>query len=271
MSVLPDEAPRTAAVTGANGTLGQAFTRGLAEAGYRVFMLVRSVDVAERQAAGYRAEGLPVEVVACDVLDRAAMDAAAEEVVRRAGHVDVLVNCAGGNQPGATVGPDASVFDLDVEALRGVTDLNLLGTVLPSLAFAKPMARRGRGAIVNVSSMAAALPLTRVAGYSAAKAAVDNFTRWLAVELATKHGEGLRVNAIAPGFFLAEQNRALLTHDDGSLTDRGQTIVSQTPMRRFGRPEELVSTLLWLCDPASAFVTGVVVPVDGGFSAFSGV
>ena len=212
-----------------------------------------------------------MRVVRCDVMSKEEMAKAAADVMADAGRVDVLVNCAGGNQAGATVMPDASVFDLSVEAFKQVTDLNLQGTVIPSLAFAKHMAQSGKGAIVNVSSMAAALPLTRVVGYSAAKAAVDNFTRWLAVELAQKHGEGLRVNAIAPGFFLAEQNRTLLTKPDGSLTARGETIVSQTPMGRFGRPEELISTLLWLCDPASSFVTGIVVPVDGGFSAFSGV
>lgn len=258
-------------MTGAGGTLGTAFTRGLAEAGYTVYMLARNMEAARQQASDYRDEGLAVHAVECDVLDRAVMERAAAEVLAAAGQVDVLVNCAGGNMPGATVGPDGSIFDLEVEAMRRVSDLNFMGTVIPSLAFAKAMTERGEGCIVNISSMSAALPLTRVMGYSAAKAAVDNFTRWMAVELASKYGEGLRVNAIAPGFFLAEQNRELLTNADGSLTDRGETIISQTPARRFGRPEELVSTLLWLCDPGSAFVTGIVVPVDGGFSAFSGV
>ncbi len=262
---------RVVAMTGASGTLGSAFTRGLAGAGYSVYMLARNLAKAEAQAVAYRGEGLSVQAVECDALDRPSMERAAAQVVARAGRVDVLVNCAGGNLPGATVGPDASIFELDEDDLRGVTDLNFMGTVIPSLAFAKTMVERKAGTIVNVSSMSAQLPLTRVMGYSAAKAAVDNLTRWLAVELATKYGEGLRVNAIAPGFFLAEQNRRLLTEEDGSLTARGETIIGQTPARRFGRPEELVSTLLWLCDPGSAFVTGVVVPVDGGFSAFAGV
>ena len=262
---------RVAAITGANGTLGFAFTRGLAAAGYAVYMLVRRVEETRTLAEPLRDAGLRVEVVGCDVLDRDAMERALEAVVEDAGRVDVLVNCAGGNQAGATVMPEAAVFDLSVEALRQVTDLNLLGTMIPSLVFAEAMSQQGSGCIVNVSSMAASQPLTRVVGYSAAKAAVDNFTKWLAVELARKYGAGLRVNAIAPGFFLADQNRRLLTEEDGSLTARGQTIVSQTPMGRFGEPEELLSTLLWLCDPASSFVTGIVVPVDGGFSAFSGV
>ena len=167
--------------------------------------------------------------------------------------------------------PDQSVFDLSIEQFRKVNDLNLVGTVLPSIAFAKPMVKQGKGCIINVSSMAALLPLTRVVGYSASKAAVDNFTRWMAVEMATKYGEGIRVNAIAPGFFIADQNRSLLLNEDNSLTARGETIISQTPMKRFGEPDDLISTILWLCDDRSSFITGIVVPVDGGFSAFSGV
>ena len=192
-------------------------------------------------------------------------------MLEKAGRVDILINGAGGNRPGATVGPQDSVFNLSVKDFRQVNDLNLVGTVIPSLAFAEPMVAAGAGCIVNISSMAALLPITRVVGYSAAKAAVDNFTRWLAVELAQKHGEGVRVNAIAPGFFIADQNRSLLLNEDGSLTKRGETIISQTPAGRFGEPEELMSTLMWLCDDASKFVNGIVVPVDGGFSAFCGV
>ena len=172
---------------------------------------------------------------------------------------------------GATVMPHQSIFDISVDQFRKVSDLNLLGTVIPSIAFAKPMVEQGKGCIVNISSMAAQLPLTRVVGYSASKAAIDNFTRWLMVELANKYGETIRVNAIAPGFFIADQNRSLLLQEDGALTARGETIIGQTPMKRFGEPEELISTLLWLCDDKSSFVNGIVVPVDGGFSAFSGV
>lgn len=234
-------------------------------------MLIRTGDDASELVAKFQAENLDVRAIECDVLDRDLMQKACDELIADSGLVDVLVNCAGGNQAGATVMPDAAVFDLSVKALRQVTDLNLMGTMIPSMVFAKPMAERGTGCMVNISSMAASQPLTRVVGYSAAKAAVDNFTKWLSVELATKYGEGLRVNAMAPGFFLAEQNRTLLTNPDGSLTARGQTIISQTPAGRFGQPEELISTLRFLCDPASSFVNGIVVPVDGGFSAFSGV
>lgn len=262
---------RVVAITGAAGALGSSFTRCLAEAGYRVYMLVRTVAKAEGLLADLSAQGLDVHCIGCDVLDEARMQAAAEQIVAENGRVDVLVNCAGGNQAGATVMPEGSVFELSTEALRKVVDLNLMGTIIPTLAFAKSMSERKRGCFINMSSMAASQPLTRVIGYSAAKAAIDNFTRWMAVELATKYGEGMRVNAIAPGFFIGEQNRDLLLKADGSLTSRGQTIISQTPAGRFGKPEELLSTLLYLCDPASSFVNGIVIPVDGGFSAFSGV
>jgi NAD(P)-dependent dehydrogenase (short-subunit alcohol dehydrogenase family) len=185
--------------------------------------------------------------------------------------VDILVNAAGGNVQAAAVAEDAEVFGVPEEALRRAMDLNLMGTVLPCQVFGEVMARSGEGSIVNVSSMAAQKPLTRVVGYSAAKAAVDNLTRWLAVELSGKYGAGLRVNAVAPGFFLGEQNRAMLVNDDGGLTERGQNIVDHTPAGRFGEPEEVVGTVVWLCSPAAGFVNGLVVPVDGGFSAFAGV
>jgi NAD(P)-dependent dehydrogenase (short-subunit alcohol dehydrogenase family) len=210
-----------------------------------------------------------------DVLDKRSLEDARDIHFARWDRLDILVNAAGGNVPAATVGEDATFFELPEEPLRDVFDLNLLGSMLPSQVFGEAMARgqssEVEGAIVNISSMAAQKPLTRVAGYSAAKAAVENFTRWLAVELAHKHGPGLRVNAIAPGFFLGEQNRRLLVNEDGSLTKRGQAIIEHTPAGRFGQPEELVGTLIWLCSSAASFVTGVVVPVDGGFGAFSGV
>jgi NAD(P)-dependent dehydrogenase (short-subunit alcohol dehydrogenase family) len=269
---LFDLAGRVAVVTGATGALGSAIARGLAAAGASVGVLARRrgpVDalVAELEARGCAALGL-----AADVRDAAALTRARESVLARWGHLDVLVNAAGGNLPGATVG-EHSFFDLPVSALEEVVSLNLLGTMLPSQVFGEAMARLGDPppggrSLVNVSSMAAHRALTRVVGYGAAKAAVESFTRWLAVELAP---HGVRVNAIAPGFFAGEQNRALLFAGDGSLTERGERIVSLTPAGRFGEPEELVGTVVWLCSAAASFVTGVVVPVDGGFDAFAGV
>jgi NAD(P)-dependent dehydrogenase (short-subunit alcohol dehydrogenase family) len=260
-----------AVVTGATGVLGGAMARGLADAGARVSVLGRREErakevVSEIENAGGEALSLPA-----DVLDREQLEATREAVLGRWSRVDILVNAAGGNLPAATVADDAEVFGVPEEALRQVVDLNLMGTVLPCQVFGEAMARAGEGSIVNVSSMAAQKPLTRVVGYSAAKAAVENLTRWLAVELAGKHGAGLRVNAVSPGFFLGEQNRAMLVNDDGSLTERGRKIVAHTPAGRFGEPEELVGTVIWLCSPTARFVNGVVVPVDGGFSAFGGV
>ena len=266
---------RVAIVTGGTGTLGGAMVQGLAGAGARVGVLGRRGERAEEVAAAVRAAGGQALALPADVLDRASLEHARDTVLKEWGGIDILVNAAGGNVPAATLPDDKHVFDLPQDAFRQVFDLNLLGTLMPTQVFGEAMARpragEPHGSIVNISSMAAQRTLTRVIGYSAAKAAVDNFTRWMATELARKYGEGLRVNAIAPGFFIAEQNRALLTNPDGSLTARGQTIVAHTPAGRFGVPEELVSTLVWLCGPGAAFVNGVVVPVDGGFSAFSGV
>jgi NAD(P)-dependent dehydrogenase (short-subunit alcohol dehydrogenase family) len=195
-----------------------------------------------------------------------------ERVLSAFGRVDILVNGAGGNQPLATTGADRSFFDLDEEALRRVFDLNLMGAILPSQVFGRTMAARGSGVILNISSMNALRPLTRIPAYSAAKAGVSNFTQWLAVHMAQEHGPGIRVNAIAPGFFLTEQNRFLLTdRETGALTARGQAIISHTPQARFGVPEDLLGAVRWLLSPAASFVTGVVIPIDGGFSAFSGV
>jgi NAD(P)-dependent dehydrogenase (short-subunit alcohol dehydrogenase family) len=272
---LFDLSGRVAVVTGATGVLGSVMARGLAGAGARVGVLGRRKERAEEVAAEVENRGSEGLALPADVLKREQLEIARDAVLERWGRVDVLVNAAGGNVPAATVGEDASFFGLPEEALREVFDLNLLGTVLPSQVFGEAMTGDQRseveGSIVNISSMAARKPLTRVVGYSAAKAAVENLTCWLAVELARKYGPGLRVNAIAPGFFLGEQNRALLVHEDGRLTERGQAIVEHTPARRFGEPEELVGTLIWLCSPAARFVTGVVVPVDGGFGAFGGV
>lgn len=262
---------KVVAITGGSGTLGKAFAKGLAEKGARVFTLSRNEDAAQQMIEEFKEQGLAVEAIQCDVLEEASVATAVASILEKAGKVDILVNCAGGNMSGATVMPEQTIFDISIEQFRKVNDLNLLGTVIPSIAFTKPMVQQGHGCIVNISSMAAYSPLTRVVGYSASKAAINNFTQWLSVELANKHGAGIRVNAIAPGFFIAKQNQKLLLNEDGSLTARGETIISQTPAKRFGEPEELISTLLWLCDDNSAFVNGIVVPVDGGFSAFSGV
>jgi NAD(P)-dependent dehydrogenase (short-subunit alcohol dehydrogenase family) len=262
---------QVAVITGGSGVIGNAMARGLAGAGARVGIVGRRSEkidtvVAAIAASGGEAVGLPA-----DVLDAAQLQAAREVVLARWGHVDILVNAAGGNVAGATLAPGRSVFDLPLDAFREVVDLNLLGTLLPIQVFGAVMAEAGRGCVVNVSSMTATRAISRVVGYSAAKAAIDNLTRWLASELTRSYGDGLRVNAIAPGFFIGEQNRALLTDERGELTERGRTIVAHTPAGRFGAPEELVGTLIWLCSPAARFVNGVVVPVDGGFSAFSGV
>jgi len=212
------------------------------------------------------------EVIETDVLDPASLARALDTIVQRFGRADALINAAGGNHPKATTGASASFFDLPPEALRWVFDLNLIGTMLPSQVFGRAMAEERAGIILNVSSMNAFRPLTRIAAYSAAKAGVSNFTQWLAVHMAQEYSPRIRVNAVAPGFFLTDQNRFLLTDEKtGELTDRGRTIIAHTPMGRFGQPEDLLGAVLWLLSPASAFVTGIVVPIDGGFSAFSGV
>lgn len=260
-----------AVVTGGTGVLGSVMVRALAAAGARVAILGRRAELAERLAADLRASGHEALAAPADVLDGAALARVRAVLLERWGRLDLLVNAAGGHDSGAVLAPDETFGDLDLGAMRRVMDLNFFGTFLPTQVFAAPMAERGSGSIVNVSSMAAVRAVTRVAGYSAAKAAVENLTRWLAVTMARQHGPSLRVNAIAPGFFVAEQNRALLLDDGGNLTERGEAIVRATPMGRFGEPEELLGALLWLLSDASRFVTGTVVVVDGGFSAFSGV
>lgn len=261
-----------AVVTGGTGALGGAMARGLAGAGARVAVLGRNESRALEVVASIADAGGEAMAVMADVLQRPALEAAREDVAAQWGDVDILINAAGGNVAAATTGPTrATIFDLDTDAFRQAIDLNLLGTVLPCQVFGAAMARHGRGAIVNVSSMSAATALTRVVGYSAGKAAMENFTRWLAVDLARRYGPGVRVNAIAPGFFLAAHNRDLLAGADGVPTARGETILARTPMGRFGEPDDLIGAVVWLCSPGAAFVTGIVVPIDGGFSAFSGV
>jgi NAD(P)-dependent dehydrogenase (short-subunit alcohol dehydrogenase family) len=262
---------QVAIVTGATGVLGGAIARGLAQAGAAIGILGRRRDRAEQVAAEIIAAGGDALALPADVLVRSELAQAQAAALARWGRIDMLVNAAGGNVPAATVAPGASFFDLPEAALRDVFDLNLMGTLLPCQVFGATLAERGQGAILNISSMAATRVITRVVGYSAAKSAVENLTRWLAVELARRHGAGVRVNALAPGFFVGDQNRRLLLNDDGSLTERGQLIIDHTPAGRFGEPDELVATAIWLCGPGARFVTGIVVPVDGGFGAFSGV
>ena len=255
-------------VTGGAGVLCAAMSRELAAAGAKVAVLDLRLEPAETLAAelGNGSMG-----VACNVLDKASVEAAAAQVLEAFGRVDILVNGAGGNKPQATTNPEQSFFDLPADAIRWVFDLNLMGAILPSQVFGKIMAGQKSGVIINISSMNSFRPLTRIPAYSAAKAGVSNFTQWLSVHMAQEYSPEIRVNAIAPGFFVGDQNRALLMNEDGSLTARGQQIMSHTPMARFGNPDDLLGALMWLVSPASSFVTGIVVPVDGGFSAFSGV
>lgn len=262
---------QVAVITGGTGILGGVMARGLARAGAKVGVLGRRREQALEVVRAIRDEGGNAIALVADVLDRAQLETARATVLDAWGRLDILVNAAGGNMPSATLAPGHSFFDLPVEGLEPVIALNLQGTLLPAQVFGELLARAGRGCIVNISSMAAQRALSRVVGYGIAKAGVENATRWLAVELARAFGGRIRVNAIAPGFFVGEQNRALLLNDDGSLTPRGQTIIDHTPAGRFGQPEELLGTLIWLCGPGAGFVNGVVVPVDGGFSAFSGV
>jgi NAD(P)-dependent dehydrogenase (short-subunit alcohol dehydrogenase family) len=231
-----------------------------------------NAEAADSLAVKIRSTGGEAIGIACNVLEKESLEAAAQAVLAKFGRVDILVNGAGGNKPAATTNPRQPFFDLPAEALRWVFDLNLMGTILPSQVFGKLMAGQKSGAILNIASMNAFRPLTRIPAYSAAKAGVSNFTQWLAVHMAQEYSPAIRVNAIAPGFFLTEQNRFLLTDKEtGELTSRGKSIISHTPMGRFGVPDDLLGTVLWLLSPASAFVTGIVVPVDGGFCAYSGV
>ena len=262
---------RTVVVTGGTGVLGRVMVEALVGCGAGVALLARNRAKADALVSELKGPGRAV-VFNGDATRREDLGRAAREVAEEFGRVDCLLNGAGGNHPRATTSAELSFFDIPEEALRFVFDLNLLGTILPSQVFGRLMAERGEGVVLNVSSMSAFRPMTRVLTYSAAKAGVNNFTHWLAVHLATEYAPRIRANAIAPGFFLTEQNRFLLTdRESGELTARGQSIIAHTPMGRFGEPDDLLGAVLWLLSPASAFVTGVVVPVDGGFSAFSGV
>lgn len=269
---LFDIREKVVVVTGGSGVLGSAVCQGLGDAGARVAVMGRNVQRVEETVQAVRAAGGEAIALVGDVLHRDDLEAAREAVLERWGQVDALLNFAGGNRPDATVTPDQPFFDLAEEAFRATVDLNLMGTVIPCQVFGKVMADQEEGVIINVSSMAAIRPLTRVVAYAAAKAALNNFTQWLAVYMAREFSPRIRVNAVAPGFFLTHQNRYLLVDEaSGELTPRGRTIIAHTPMGRFGDPEDLIGTVIWLLSDAAAFVTGVVVPVDGGFSAFSGV
>ncbi|MBQ7771435.1 MAG: SDR family oxidoreductase [Bacteroidales bacterium] len=269
MMNLFDIKDKVVVITGGTGVLGRAIAAHLAEEGAKVVILGRKVEVGEAQVAEIKAKGGEAMFLVTDVMDREKLEQNLADILSAYGRVDALLNAAGGNMPGATIGPDGTFFDLKTEDFQKVLNLNLTGTVLPTQVFLKPMVEQKKGAIVNFSSMAAFRPLTRVCGYAAAKAGISNFTAYMATEVAKKFGEGIRVNAIAPGFFLTEQNRSLLTNPDGTYTSRGNDVIRQTPFGRMGRAEELCGTIQYLISEASSFVTGTVAIVDGGFNAFA--
>jgi len=272
MYKLFDVRDKVVAITGGGGVLCGSIAGALGQSGAKVVVLDLKEDAALRVADDIGVAGGEALAVKCDVLTKDGLEAAKEKVNAKFGKIDILINGAGGNKKEATTSPELSFFDMPADAVRFVFDLNFSGTFLSTQVFAKDMAQTGEGVILNISSMSAFRPLTKVAAYSAAKAAVSSFTQWLAVHMCRNYSKNIRVNAIAPGFFLTEQNRFLLTDGKtGDLTPRGKTIMDHTPMGRFGQPEELIGTVLWLLSDAAKFVTGIVVPVDGGFSAFSGV
>lgn len=262
---------RTAVVTGGSGILCGEMARALGRAGASVVVMARGREAVEVVARDIRDEGGEALALACDVLDERALTQAREQIVNHFGGLDILVNGAGGNNPEATTSAERTFFDLEIDALRSVLDLNFLGTFLPAKIFGELLAEQGKGSIVNISSAASFHPMTRVPAYAAAKAAINNFTEWLAVYMAQEYAGQIRVNAIAPGFFIAQQNHDLLVQPDGQWTERGQKILDHTPAGRFGEPRDLVGALLWLVSDASCFVTGTVISVDGGFNAYPGV
>jgi len=263
-----DLSNRVAIITGASGALASAVAKRLSDAGVKLALLSRKKSSVSELVESLKSE---VKVFEADILSESSLVAVRKEILEAFGRIDILLNIAGGNLPGATIGENQTIFDLGIEDFKKVTDLNLNGTVLPSIVFGKAMADQKKGVIINYSSMAVDRAITRVAGYSASKAAMENFTRWMAVEMATKFGDNIRVNAIAPGFFIGKQNKALLTNEDGSFTKRGESIIRNTPMGRFGTTDELNGAIQFLCSDEAKFITGVVLPIDGGFSAFSGV
>jgi NAD(P)-dependent dehydrogenase (short-subunit alcohol dehydrogenase family) len=272
MDSLFDVSGKVAVITGGSGILCGELAKALAQRGAKVGILGRTQGKIDAMVADIQAKGGAALGLVADVLNQTELEAARQKVMDAWGRIDILINGAGGNMPGGVVMPDQNFFDdIKFANYKQVNELNHDGTVLPTLIFGQVMARQKQGSIINISSMAAQQAVTRVVGYSTAKAAIDSFTRWLAVETAIKFGEGIRVNAIAPGFFVTEQNRSLLTTPNGGYTTRGETVIRKTPMARFGEPDELIGTCIWLCSDASRFVTGTIIPVDGGFSAWSGV
>ena len=269
MKNLFDIKDQVVVITGGTGVLGKAIAAHLAEQGAKVVIMGRKAEVGNAIVEDIKAKGGEAMFLTTNVLDEAILEHNLKDIMDKYGRVDALLNAAGGNMPGATISPNGNFFDLKVDEFQKVLNLNLTGTVLPTQVFLKPMVAQGKGSIVNFSSMAAFRPMTRVCGYAAAKAGIFNFTAYMAHEVAMKFGEGIRVNAIAPGFFLTEQNRTLLTNEDGSYTERGNDVIRQTPFKRFGRPEELCGTIQYLISDAAAFVTGTVAVVDGGFNTFA--
>ena len=268
---LFDLTGQVAIVTGATGTLGGAMAHGLARAGARLGIPGRRADLAAAQVSAIEAEGGEAMPLVVDVLKREQLVSARQAVLERWRRIDILINAAGGNSARGMVAVDGSFFDLTQEGMQDVIDLNLMGTLLPSQVFGEVMARQRTGCIVNISSLSVPRAITRVVAYGAAKAGAENFTRWLAIEMVRHYGPGIRVNAIAPGFFLAEMNRPFMVNADGSFTPRAQAVIDHTPAGRFGDPKELVGAAIWLCSPSASFVNGAVIRVDGGFGAFSGV
>ena len=256
-------------ITGGTGVLGASMVEYLAAHGAKVAVLARNKQKGDELIDKVKANGGDAIFLQTDVTDEAVLKQNAQDIMAKYGKIDVLINGAGGNMPGATIGPNNNIFDLKMDDFRNVVDLNLMGTVVPTVVFSEYMVKAKKGNIINITSASALRPLTRVAGYGAAKAAVSNFTKYMAGEMAGKFGENFRVNAICPGFFITEQNRTLLTNEDGSYTDRGNTIIAHTPFRRFGNPDELLGTLHYLASDASKFVTGTIAIVDGGFDSFS--
>lgn len=256
-------------ITGGTGILGRCIAKYLALEGAKVIILGRKEEVGKKIADDIVAAGGQCEFMKTDVMNQAVVEQNCNDILAKYGKVDTLLNAAGGNMPGATIGPEDNFFNLKAEEFQTVLNLNLTGTVIPTQVFLKPMVKQGKGSVINFSSMAAFRPLTRVCGYAAAKAGISNFTAFMATECAKKFGEGIRVNAIAPGFFLTEQNRSLLTNPDGTYTKRGQDVIRQTPFGRMGEPEELCGTIHYLMSDAAKFVTGTVAVVDGGFNVFA--